>query len=77
MSTTKTRLALTVLAVLLPGPWTPVVVLIYALGRTLDPDTPASPDPPTPDWSPPRTPTHPQSPTAPSKTPPEIERSGP
>jgi hypothetical protein len=42
MSTRKTRLALTVLAVLLPGPWTPVVVLIYVLGRATESDTPTT-----------------------------------
>jgi hypothetical protein len=33
MPARKTRLALTVLAVALPGPWTPVIVLAYFLAR--------------------------------------------
>ncbi|VVJ22700.1 Uncharacterised protein [Amycolatopsis camponoti] len=33
MKNRKTRLLWTVLAVLLPGPWTPAIVLAYLLGR--------------------------------------------
>jgi hypothetical protein len=34
----KSRLLWTVLAVMLPGPWTPVIVLAYILGRAADRD---------------------------------------
>ncbi|WP_020499944.1 hypothetical protein [Sciscionella marina] len=40
MADRKTRLALTVAAVLLPGPWTPVIVLAYLLRRTDHHDQP-------------------------------------
>ena len=32
------RLLWTVLAVMLPGPWTPVIVLVYLLGRAAERD---------------------------------------
>jgi hypothetical protein len=51
VSTRKTRLALTVLAVLLPGPWTPIVVLIYVIGRANESANPTAPDVPDPAWS--------------------------
>jgi hypothetical protein len=38
MTDRKARLALTVVAVALPGPWTPVIVLAYLLGRAADRD---------------------------------------
>lgn len=38
MQDRKKRLMWTVLAVLLPGPWTPVIVLAYLLGRAVDED---------------------------------------
>lgn len=34
----KKRLVWTVLAVMLPGPWTPVIVLAYILGRAAERD---------------------------------------
>lgn len=34
----KKRLMWTVLAVMLPGPWTPVIVLVYILGRATEHD---------------------------------------
>lgn len=34
----KKRLVWAVLAALLPGPWTPVIVLAYVLGRATDAD---------------------------------------
>jgi hypothetical protein len=34
----KSRLLWTVLAVMLPGPWTPVIVLAYILGHAADHD---------------------------------------
>ncbi|MFE5565038.1 hypothetical protein ACFQ68_08605 [Amycolatopsis japonica] len=39
----------TVLAVVLPGPWTPVIVLAYLLGRTVDRDTSHHDEAPPPD----------------------------
>ncbi|QFU86737.1 hypothetical protein [Amycolatopsis sp. YIM 10] len=38
MQDRKKRLVWTVLAVLLPGPWTPVIVLAYLLGRASERD---------------------------------------
>ncbi|MBN6034143.1 hypothetical protein [Amycolatopsis sp. 195334CR] len=38
MQDRKKRLVWTVLAVLLPGPWTPVIVLAYLLGRANERD---------------------------------------
>ncbi|WP_410658346.1 hypothetical protein [Amycolatopsis sp. lyj-112] len=38
MQDRKKRLVWTVLAVVLPGPWTPVVVLAYVLDRAADRD---------------------------------------
>jgi hypothetical protein len=36
MQDTKTRLMWTVLAIVLPGPWTPVIVLAYLLSRAAE-----------------------------------------
>lgn len=38
MQDRKKRLLWTVLAVMLPGPWTPVIVLAYILGRAAERD---------------------------------------
>lgn len=38
MQDRKKRLVWTALAVALPGPWTPVIVLTYALGRAAERD---------------------------------------
>ncbi len=38
MQDRKKRLLWTVLAVVLPGPWTPVIVLAYVLDRVADSD---------------------------------------
>ncbi|WP_432850643.1 hypothetical protein ACQPXB_08470 [Amycolatopsis sp. CA-161197] len=38
MQDRKKRLFWTVLAVVLPGPWTPVIVLAYILGRAAERD---------------------------------------
>lgn len=48
MQDRKKRLAWTALAVVLPGPWTPVIVLTYALGLAAerDQDTAHHPEPP-------------------------------
>lgn len=40
----KKRLLWTVLAVMLPGPWTPVIVLAYLLGRAAERDQAAHDD---------------------------------
>ncbi|MEV8609518.1 hypothetical protein AB0383_16565 [Amycolatopsis sp. NPDC051373] len=53
----KKRLLWMVLAVMLPGPWTPVIVLAYILGRATerDRDTARLHEPPYPDpyaWAP-------------------------
>ncbi|SFB53274.1 hypothetical protein SAMN05216266_1178 [Amycolatopsis marina] len=39
----KKRLVWAVLAVLLPGPWTPVIVLAYILGRASERDQDTAP----------------------------------
>ncbi|MFD5089872.1 hypothetical protein ACFWMR_04685 [Amycolatopsis thailandensis] len=51
MQDRKKRLLWTVLAVVLPGPWTPVVVLAYVLDRVADRDreTPRHDEAPPPD----------------------------
>ncbi|MEC3979917.1 hypothetical protein [Amycolatopsis sp. H20-H5] len=51
MSGRKMRFALTVLAVMLPGPWTPVILLVYVLGRANEPDNPTHHAVPDPVWS--------------------------
>ncbi|GAA3850742.1 hypothetical protein [Amycolatopsis tucumanensis] len=65
MQDRKKRKGWTVLAVVLPGPWTPVIVLAYLLGRAAESDQdtapgarPAPTHVPGPDpFAPPRNPT--------------------
>lgn len=60
MQDKKKRLLWTVLAVILPGPWTPFIVLAYVLDRNTDHDVPAQHPP----WPPPNPDGHgPVSPT--------------
>ncbi|SFO04866.1 hypothetical protein [Amycolatopsis rubida] len=49
----KKRLVWAVLAALLPGPWTPVIVLAYVLGRAADQDQDTTRDTEAPSCPPP------------------------
>ncbi|WP_145926844.1 hypothetical protein [Amycolatopsis orientalis] len=49
----KKRLMWTVLAVMLPGPWTPVIVLVYILGRATEHEQDATHDGDAPPYPPP------------------------
>ncbi|MEV7042861.1 hypothetical protein [Amycolatopsis sp. NPDC051061] len=55
MHDSKTRLLWTVLAVLLPGPWTPVIVLAYLLGHAAERDQSTAHR----EWAPPHRPPDP------------------
>jgi hypothetical protein len=55
MHNSKKRLLWTVLAVMLPGPWTPVIVLAYIPGRAAERDQ----DTTYHDWAPPYPPSDP------------------